>query len=266
MHTIYINYGKYNFLSQITQMIYSTIISEIFDVLFKGLAITFGICFVFSFIYYIQTFRGLFADYIWGYLWYVPFFLLVLAIYYILRSIVKNTKAFNILTVVLITITLSITLSEISTSGILRGIAGIGIGILISQIPKLNFKNSNIVSFIVFSILLSTLVVVSIFFVDARYEAPLCILILFPSIIYFANNANFSNIIINKFCMLSFGLYAYQTVVRWLEYNAIVTDSRIMFLIVVGLAILDLLIKAIVKHIVINKKRDHAQKTTVLPL
>ena len=39
MHKVYINYGAYDFLSQIPQMIYSMIISEIFDILIKSLAL-----------------------------------------------------------------------------------------------------------------------------------------------------------------------------------------------------------------------------------
>ena len=40
MHKIYLDYGKYNFISQIPQIIYSTVISEIFDVFFKFLSLS----------------------------------------------------------------------------------------------------------------------------------------------------------------------------------------------------------------------------------
>ena len=40
MHKIYLDYGKYNFISQIPQIIYSTIISEVFDVFLKYLSLS----------------------------------------------------------------------------------------------------------------------------------------------------------------------------------------------------------------------------------
>jgi len=40
MHKIYLDYGKYNFISQIPQIIYSTVISEIFDVFLKYLSLS----------------------------------------------------------------------------------------------------------------------------------------------------------------------------------------------------------------------------------
>ena len=42
MHKIYLDYGKYNFVTQIPQMIYSTTISEIFDVFLKYLSLSEG--------------------------------------------------------------------------------------------------------------------------------------------------------------------------------------------------------------------------------
>ena len=40
MHKIFLDYGKYNFIQQIPQIIYSTIISEVFDVFFKFLSLS----------------------------------------------------------------------------------------------------------------------------------------------------------------------------------------------------------------------------------
>ena len=40
MHKIFLDYGKYNFIQQIPQIIYSTIISETFDVLLKFLSLS----------------------------------------------------------------------------------------------------------------------------------------------------------------------------------------------------------------------------------
>ena len=40
MHKIYLDYGKYNFISQIPQIVYSTVISEVFDVFLKYLSLS----------------------------------------------------------------------------------------------------------------------------------------------------------------------------------------------------------------------------------
>ena len=40
MHSIYVNYGGYDFLTQIPITIYSLIITEVFDISFKGLVLT----------------------------------------------------------------------------------------------------------------------------------------------------------------------------------------------------------------------------------
>ena len=40
MHRIYLDYGKYNFLYQIPQILYSTIVSEALDVFFRYLCLT----------------------------------------------------------------------------------------------------------------------------------------------------------------------------------------------------------------------------------
>ena len=40
MHKIYLDYGKYNFIAQIHQILYSTIVSESLDVLLRYLALT----------------------------------------------------------------------------------------------------------------------------------------------------------------------------------------------------------------------------------
>ena len=40
MHKIYLDYGKYNFIAQIPQILYSTIVSESLDILLRYLALT----------------------------------------------------------------------------------------------------------------------------------------------------------------------------------------------------------------------------------
>lgn len=215
---------------------------------FKPLAITFSICMLFSIIYYIQFYDGFFNSSIFGYLWYVPHLLVVLAIYYLLRRLIKNDKWFYLITILLSITCYTLILTYLTNFGLIRGIAGIGLGILISRIPKLTIKNSNIIAITTTCIIFIIITSIAYIYPSEYIEDPLCLLFLFPLIINFASNINFSNTIINKICSISFGLYAYQTVTRLLEENNIITIGWQMFLIVLVLSIIDIIVKTIIKQ------------------
>lgn len=105
----------------------------------KPIGITFLICFIFQLISYIQFYEGFFENNIWGYLWYIPHMLIVFIIYFTLYKIIKNKKIFNIMTGIMSAICYVLILTYTTNYGIFRGIAGIGTGILLSQIPKCEY-------------------------------------------------------------------------------------------------------------------------------
>lgn len=215
---------------------------------FKPLAVTFGICEVFSLLYF---FANGMSGFIWGYLWYVPHLLFVLACYFLLRRIVKNATLFYIAVAVISAVCYALILTYITNYGIIRGFAGVGLGILISRIPSLDFKHSNTVSVIITILLFVSITVMAIFPPTIQVQDCLCLLLLFPSIIYFSANINFSCSVINSICRISFGLYAYQTVTRFLQLVCPnVPDGGGVAAIVFVLAISDLIIKKVV-----NKRR-----------
>ncbi len=220
---------------------------------FKPLSITFGICMIFSIIHYVQFFEGFWSTSIWGYLWYVPHLMAVFGIYFLLRRLIKNDKAFYIITAITTVVCYVLTLTYISDYGIVRGLAGVGFGILLSLIPKLKFKHSQLFAIITTICLFATITLIAIFYPVKEFEDPICLLVLFPSIIYFASNIEFSNKIINLICSASFGLYAYQTVTRVFESNNIITIGWQMSLIVFALASVDIAIKQLVKHLKYKK-------------
>ncbi len=215
---------------------------------FKPLSITFGICMIFSLIYYFQFYEGFGHASIFGYLWYVPHLMFVFAFYFLLKRIIKFDKFFYIITALVSAICYVLMLTYVVDLGIFRGLAGVGFGILISTIPKLSFKNSNILAIVITSLLFVAITLIAIFYPGKEIQDPICLLVLFPAIIYFASNINCSVDIINKICSISFGLYAYQTVTRVLKENGIVTIGWQMFLIVLSLAIVDAVLKALFKR------------------
>lgn len=212
---------------------------------FRPLCVTFCICEVFSLLYF---FANGMSGSIWGYLWYIPHLLVVFAIYFLLRRIIKNDHIFYGVVIIISAICYYLVLTYTVDYGIFRGLAGIGLGILISKIPKLNFKYSNIISILVTSILFVGITCIAIFLPIKTIEDPLCLLILFPSIIYFASNINFSSKVVNNICSISFGLYAYQTIIRYIQLiNPKIPDGWGVAIVVFALATIDVIIKNIVR-------------------
>ena len=206
---------------------------------FKPLMFTFCFCMIFSLIYFIANYKGFLIDDLWGYLWYVPHLMLVFAVYYILNRAIKNKKIFNIITFVIVLICYTLILTNVTNFGLYRGFAGVGMGILISQIPTLKNENTKkVIPSVMFALIFISIISL-VMFCPIAIQDPLCLIILFPALIYFANQINFSNYYINKICSISFGLYCYQTVTRVLVNFNWVTNKCQLFFIVVLLAILD---------------------------
>ncbi len=219
----------------------------------KPLSITFGICMIFSIIFYIQFFEGFLKSSIWGYLWYIPQLMLVLAIYFLIWTITKNKKIFNICVIIISSICYVLVLTYVTDYGVFRGIAGVGLGILLSEIPSIgSSKVGKILSFIFAFLSIALIVLLSILAPDKMIQDPICLLLLFPSSIYFCSQIPFSNKYVNYVCSLSLGLYTYQAVARVFEANMIITDPSKLFLLVVALAIVD---KVLISYAKAKRKR-----------
>ena len=225
---------------------------------FKPLMWTFIICMVFSIIHYIQFYEGFLQTSIWGYLWYIPHLMIVFSCYYTLRRLIKRKIAFNITTMLAVLISTILILTGVTDYGVVRGIAGVGYGILISQIPTIwKYKAGKIISVSLTIFSFSIITILAIIHPAVIIQDCLCLIILFPAIIYFAGQIPFSNKVINAICSISFGLYAYQTVTRVFESNEIITSHLYMFLIVLALAIIDRLVIYLVKKKSIPNKAQH---------
>lgn len=217
---------------------------------FKPLIVTFLICEVFAVLYWLnQNMNGS----IWGYLWYVPHLLCVLSIYFILRYLIKNDIIFYLLISIITIISYGFILSYVVNYGIIRGLAGIGMGILISRIPKLHFKYDQIINLMITILLFIIITLLAIISPIKQIQDPVCLLILFPLIIYFASNVNYSSNLINNICQICFGLYAYQTIPRYLQIIIpSITDGVCVAVLVFVLAALDVLIKKAARRVEIQ--------------
>lgn len=214
----------------------------------KPISVTFLICFIFQLISYIQFYEGFFENSIWGYLWYIPHMLVTFTVYFTLFKIIKNKKMFNVVTVILSAICYFLILTYVTNYGIFRGVAGVGAGILLSQLPKCKLKwSKNILSPILAALLFIAIFVISILHPETVIQDILCLIILFPMLIYFSSQIQFSSKLINNICSISLGLYMYQTVASLLEENLIIVEGSILFLIVLVLSIIDRVIAYFLK-------------------
>lgn len=194
-----------------------------------------------------------------GFLWYIPFMLLSFALIYILRRLIKNTKIFVlILTFIAIASYLLLYIPILEGWGLFRGFGGVSLGVLLSLIPKINLKTK----FINFNwIITATLFVLIFYFAYVPKENLVSeyflVLLLMPMLIYFTNTLNVNSKLFNFLGSLSFGLYAYQCIIRVLEFY-IPLAQHWLFLILISLVLFDKLIVSLYK----SYKKKYLHKET----
>ena len=150
---------------------------------------------------------------IFGYLWYVKQMLNYFAIFFIIRYFVKKEKIFIlIISLIFAFTTIMNCFSVFYETGIVRAFMGISLGVLISYIPKIKIKNQNLLWII--NIPLMILTFLGLFFGANLFQEKILQLIIYPALIYFTFQINIHNKFFNYLGALSFGLYAFQCVVR----------------------------------------------------
>lgn len=192
-----------------------------------------------------------------GYLWYIPFMLLAFVVVFILKKLIKNEKIF--ISIIFLITAVSYVLLYVPILkgwGLFRGLGGVCLGVLISYIPKLNLKvkffNFNwLITFVLFcaSVCLACLPkpnLISEYFL---------VLLLLPMLIYFTNNLNVNCKFLNFLGSLSFGLYAYQCVIRVIEHYAPIAQYW-LFAILIGLVLIDKLIICLFKYFKNKSKKQ----------
>lgn len=217
----------------------------------KPLGITLIISLVFAQIYFwINLSRGESGG-IFGYMWYVEWLTLVPMIYYVLYRCIRNKKGFYIVVAVLAIVAYVLQNMVFQGWGLMRAFVGMGIGILLSLVPKNNWKIKNFnINWIISFVLAVATIVFACYCVYVPARDHIFILILFPSLLYFAMCINARIPAFDYLGGLSFSLYAYQTICRVLEQVGVMNENEhrvYFFLIIVGMSVIDDLIKRIVR-------------------
>lgn len=181
---------------------------------------------------------------IWGYLWYVHDMIVVFMFYYTIRRIFKNQKIFILITSLVFAITSILhAIPEFFAWGYYRAFSSISLGILISFIPSLNLKRQYLIWIPL--VLCYAFTLRMLLFDFTFVEEEILDLIIYPALIYLTFQLSVYNVVLNYLGALSFGLYAYQNVTRFMSLMGY-ENVIVSFIIILSLAIISDLIKRIV--------------------
>lgn len=175
-----------------------------------------------------------------GYLWYIPVMLIAFALIYLLKRILKNKIAFAGALIVCIVVSyLLLYLPVLPGWGLFRALGGVSLGALISLIPQVNWKIKFVNLNWIITALLFAITILLAYLPKTNFTSEyLLIFLLMPALIYFTNTLQVNSKILNFLGSLSFGLYAYQCVLRIIEFY-IPMAQYWLFLILIGLVLLD---------------------------
>lgn len=170
-----------------------------------------------------------------GYLWYVHDMLIVFACFYILRYVTTNEQTFWAI-VAIVTVVASVlhATDALYLTGLIRAFAAIPAGMLVRKIPKLQ-SSRPWVAYVGF-IVVWACVMRMLFMPFSPMEEEVLNILLYPSLIYFAFHINLSVPVFDYLGSLSFGLYAYQSIPRWLREIGY-TDTWLHLAIIVACAV-----------------------------
>lgn len=216
----------------------------------KSLGVAFIIGFLFSTIYFAFN-PSWYIFGIFGYLWYIPMMLAGIALIYILRKFIKSDTWFFAILIALTILSYTLIWTALEGWSIFRAIGGISLGVLISNIPKLRLKLKGLN----FNLLISLAIFATTIYLAFLPKSNLNIdyimtLLCFPSLLYFSSQTTeLNNPIFNFLGSLSFGLYAYQCILRILEYFGWLTDQFWLCIILISIVLAESLIKYIICQI-----------------
>lgn len=216
----------------------------------KPLGVTLIISLFFALVYFFLNLQDLGSP--WGFMWYIKWLIIVPVLFYLLYRALPNKKLFYIAIAAIVCVSYVLQATLFYGVGILRGLTGIGLGVLLSLIPKNNLKIKNFNLNFVFS---GLFIIATVLFACFNYKMQnpdhLFILCLAPGLLYFTSCVTISCKTLNYLGGLAFGLYAYQTICRVVEHMGWLNDREHyvqLFCIVFVCAVLDDLIRRIVRN------------------
>ena len=182
---------------------------------------------------------------IWGYLWYVYDMFIVFIFYYTIRKFIKSQKWFLVITaIVFVAASIIHAFPQFYSWGYFRAFSAMSLGVLVSFLPSIKLKKQWLLWIPLACVQL--LILRMLLFDFSFIEEELLNLVLYPALIYLTFQLPIQNKVFGYLGALSFGLYAYQSVPRFiwaLDYY----NPWIFFAIIVVLAVLTDLIKRIIK-------------------
>ncbi|MBP3431535.1 MAG: hypothetical protein J6K39_01595 [Clostridia bacterium] len=204
--------------------------------------------FVFSAIYFFTEPSWMILD-IFGYLWYIPQMFIGFTFVYVAKRLIKSEKAFTITCAAVCLVSFILLFTVCEGWGLFRALGGINLGILTNKIPKISFDGKKFNPNIIFTILMIFLTVgLAAMPKSDTYVDFVMIVAIFPLLLCFTAQVNIKFKPFNFLGSLSFGLYAYQTILRVLEHFGVVTYFGHLLLILIIATMLDRIGVDIYKH------------------
>ena len=184
---------------------------------------------------------------LWGYLWYVNQMLIYIPIFFLVRYFIKNNNKFLLVIGIACIIATVLNMTNFFYEwGVIRAVMAISLGVLISHIPPLKIKNDFLKWMIVVPLMLLTFII--LFYPTNLAIEKLAHLVVYPMLIYFTFQLTVHNVVLNYLGSLSFGLYAFQCIVRPIELMGY-ENVWVMFFIIVILTLLEDTCKRIYRFI-----------------
>lgn len=217
---------------------------------------------VFCFISFFRT-GSIFEANIWGYLWYVPAMIVSMCIYLGLRRLFKSERSFYLFVLMVFAAATILRFSGLLYSwGYCRAFSTLSLGMLVSRLPKINIKRRGLLWLAVVPLALATFSVVALGLGNLSlggfmWMEAILDLILYPALIYFSLQIDFSFPLFNYLGALSFGLYAFQCPADLLREIG-VSDVRILFAVILGATLAEDFIKRIYRKIKNKRLQDAA--------
>ena len=200
---------------------------------------------------------------IFRYWWYVLYLLVAVVLFYLLFRLIKTKWAF-IIALFVIAVGMAFLDYLIETKGILiyvftfwtRTLGCVATGMLISYIPRWTCEKFN------YSIPIVIILIPSIFYLAyGKKDFFTCILmiVMFTALVYFSTNISFGGKITDTIGHISTRMYLYMSFITTL-YMLGLTHHRILFVIDVALAVMDLVLTVYQKKYLQLKKQINTIK------
>ena len=180
---------------------------------------------------------------LFGYLWYIPFMLLAFVVLYALKRIVNNEKWFIFILVSFVALSYFLLYFPVLEKwALFRALGGVSLGALLSYIPKINIKLKKFdLNWIITFVCLAVVIYLAYLPKENLVSEYFLVFLLMPALIYFTSTLTVDCKFFNFLGSLSFGFYAYQCVLRVIEFYTPLAQHW-LFLILVALVMLDKLV------------------------